>query len=99
MAAPRVIDRRASMHEAELREPPQQAAQVAGVETEVTCELGRGGPSAMRDLVEDATFGEGEGALEMMFVENADAASVESVEAAYCGDTLADLGLRHNALR
>ncbi len=60
----------------------QQPAEVAGVEAEVAGELGGGGPVAMREFPEQARFGQAEAGLGQAFLEHADAARVEAVEAA-----------------
>jgi hypothetical protein len=73
----------------------QQAAQVAGVEVEVAGEFGGGGPVAVRELPEEARFGEAEPGLGEAFLEHADTARVEAVEAADRGGARLGFG-RHD---
>src|SRR5207302_11364706 len=78
-----------------LREAAQDAAQIAGVEPQLTAELGRGGRVAVRQLVEHPHLGERERALEVPFVQQADLLRVAAVAAPHGRDALREAGLGH----
>ena len=92
----RVVRRRAAAQQAARAEPLEDAAQVSAVEREVARQIARGHARAMRELVEHAHFGEREGAREEPFVQHADPARVEPVEAPHGRDAPgADFGHAH----
>ena len=62
-------------------EGAKDPAEIAEVEVECGGDLGCSGLSVGGDLVEDAGFGEREGALQEVFFEGADRAGIEAVEA------------------
>src|SRR6185312_7404569 len=63
-------------------EVAEDAAQVAGVEVELAGELRGACGMAVGELVQHANRGEGEVAAEVRFIENVDAARIESIESA-----------------
>jgi len=67
-------------------ETAQQPAQVAGVEVQRLGQLGGGGVLAVRQLPQQARFGQRKAAVQQAFVQHADAARVEAVEGAQRGD-------------
>ena len=60
----------------------EDAAEIAGIETEFSGDIGRGRLVAPADFVEDARFGEREHAAAIAFLQNADTPRVEAVELA-----------------
>src|SRR5579864_465086 len=70
----------------------QDAAQIAGIESQVRGEFGRGGPFAMRQLVEDAELGQRKRAVEEPFAQDSDLPGVETIEAAHGLDAAGDWG-------
>ena len=82
VALPRVTGRRRTADQAAGFEPPEDAAEVAGVQAEIAAELGGGRRGAVREFVEDAHLGERERAVQQMLAEDADLARVEAVERA-----------------
>ena len=77
-----IVRRRRALDQAALLEAAQQAAQVAGIEAEVARQLGRGGVLAVRELPQQARFGQRERGRQQAFLQHADAPRVEAVEAA-----------------
>jgi hypothetical protein len=82
MRLPAIRRRRRRRDESAPLECAQGATQVAAIETERLADLAGGGIVAMRQLVEDARFGEREVAPEVAVAEGADVARVEAVEVA-----------------
>jgi hypothetical protein len=70
------------MDQALLAQSAQQAAQVALVHNERLRDVARGGLLAMGELVEYPDLGEGEGALQVARVQQAEALGVEPVKVA-----------------
>ncbi len=60
----------------------EHPAQISLIEFQLPGQLGRGRPVAVRDLVQHASLGQGERALQQAFVQNADVLRIEPVEAA-----------------
>jgi hypothetical protein len=76
-------------------EAPQDATQIAGVHLQLLADLGRGEPVAVRELVEDARLGQGERAVEVALVQQADLPRVETVEAPHGRHAPVELRLDH----
>jgi len=79
---PRVVGRAGALNQAAFLETAQQAAQVAGVEIEFAREFGGGKPIAVGQLPQQPRFGERELRRQQAFVQRADVARVETIEAA-----------------
>jgi hypothetical protein len=69
-------------------EAAHDPADVAGVEPQVAGDLAGGRPIAVRELVEEAHFGEREGTVEMAVPEQPDVAGVKAVERADRGNAV-----------
>src|SRR5712691_1933800 len=76
-------------------EAPQHAAEIARIEAQFPAEFGRGGGRLMRQLIEHAGCGEGEGAPQEVLVQQADLLRVEAVEAPHGGYALGQGGRSH----
>ena len=79
----RVLGRALGAHQAAPAERSQHAAEIAGVEVELGAQLGRGAAPAPAELVDEARLGQRIGAADEAGAQRADAACVESVEAAH----------------
>ena len=88
---------RAAHEVAALLEALQHATEIAGIEVQLSGQLGRRGGLVMRELVDDAALGQRERAAEQALVQHADPARVEAREAAHGLDMLQLLGFRHGA--
>ena len=77
-----------------LLEGAEQPAEITAVQVERFSNLARGGPIAMRELVQHARFGQREGRAEVS-AEGSDAAGVEAVEFPDCFGSLVDV--RHGS--
>src|SRR3982074_3195142 len=75
----------------------QNSAEVAGIETEISAQLGGGGMVAKRELVEDARLGQRKRAVQQPLAENADLLRVEAVEAPHRGDAVLQRSRAHGA--
>ena len=64
-----------------LLEAGNHAADVARIEAEFPAQVGAGDRGSVRQFVEDAHLGQGEPAVEQVFLEHTDAARVEAIEA------------------
>ncbi len=71
-----------------LVEAAQDAAQIAGIKTELAADVARGRTRALPDFVEHPRLGERERAVEPGFLQQADVLGVEAVEAAHRGDAI-----------
>jgi hypothetical protein len=78
--SPAVGAGRQGLDEAALLERPKGSTEVAAVEVEGKSDLAGGWLLAVRELEEDAGFGERERAAQMLVAEGADAGGVEAVE-------------------
>ncbi len=97
-ALPGVARRGLSLDQSLLLQTPEQPAEITGVEPQFFAELAGGGLLAVGHLVEHPALGERERATAPTFVEDADAAGVESVEAADRLDLGIGIGWRHGFL-
>jgi hypothetical protein len=99
MALPTVVFRRRPLEEAALLEVTQDPAEIARVQPEIAAKLGGRGPLAVRQLVEHAHLAEGEGALEVPLLEQADLPRVEAVEAPHGGHARIEVLVSHICVR
>ncbi len=65
-----------------LLEAPQNPAKIAGIEVKILTQLCCTYPFAVRNLVENADFGQRQGTVEQAFPKQADLPGVEAIEAA-----------------
>ena len=79
-----------------LLEPPQDAAQVAGIQAQLLPQRGRVGGRLGAELVQDAGLGEREGTLEQRLPQEPDLPGIEPIEAAHGGDALRGSGPGQN---
>src|SRR6185437_14101648 len=76
-------------------ESPQQAAQVAGVEGKLDGQFARGRVLALRELVDDAGFGQRQAAIVQALAQNPDSTGVEAAEASDGVDSALEFGIAH----
>lgn len=93
-ALPAIGRGRAAQHVSLAYEALQDAAQVAGVEAKAGRQVACGDAGVVRELVEDARLRERPGGGVQSFLQHADTARVEAVEAANGGDVGA-VGMGH----
>src|SRR5207245_1772044 len=86
-----VAVRSGAVEHAGAREAGQDATEVAGVQVERAGELGGGGGLAVRQLVQHAHLGERERTAQVAVLQDANAAGVQTVEAADGVDVLLEL--------
>src|SRR6266536_4682375 len=73
---------RRRLNQSLLFEALQHAAQVSPIQPEFLAKLDAGDPLAMRQLIQHANFSQRKLAVQQMFLQNTDLASVEAIEAA-----------------
>ena len=82
MLVARIRSGAGGLEQAALLQPAQQPAQVAGVETQLTRQVGGGLAAVVRQLPQQPRFGQRELGVQQAFVQHADPACVEAVELA-----------------
>src|SRR6185369_184085 len=91
----RVLARALGAHQAAPAERSEHAAEVARVQVQLRAQLGRGAAPAPAELVEQPRLGQRMGAADEARAQGADAACVESVEAAHRVDLHARDARKH----
>ena len=84
------------MDQAALLEPAEHAAQVAGIQAELTRELGGRGLGLVGELEEDSRLGKSELAARQSVPEDAYLLGVEAVETANAIDVADRIGQSHH---